>query len=624
MDAGLNLGVILLSAGLLLGLLAWAALRLAPRLSASRESQVTQAAPLPDASKDGVVVIHPGGRVGYINARARDWFALPPDAPPDLDELMRRVRPSDDFLDICATPGHLRLNVNGRPLEVTSYQVPGAHPQMLLSLRTLEITPGIAARGGEVATSTLAILAEFSASITSSLDLESVIRSVLDSTYRLVPADVLELSVWDQQTGSLAAYRLLEANGTRAKLVQSAEGQFHLLTLRTARTRQALILADSSAIGAELGDSQLPGVQAYVGIPLLAGEDLVGVLDVAQTSVRDFSSHDFELLQLVAPQIAAALRNAILYEQERRRALEYSGLAGVSQAVGAIRQPEELFAKLVEAVAPLFDVQILGFLLYDEARQVLEAQVPFRGLPPHIVRMYRVRIEPGGPAEALLRTRKPILAANAADDENWRTLGLTDLALAASLRDSILMPLVAAGQVRGFLQLSHRSSASQALPESEMRLLQIVSDQVAAIIDSAILVRQTGERNLRSQAMGTLVDLTASAATVAELLSSSLSELRTLFRSDAAAVLLLDESRGELRLHAGSSLDVPPEVVTKVQAVLIDEPAFMDTVTGSRRPLRSGRLSLDAQLPPYYRSLFAALSAESAIIVPLIARSGAG
>jgi GAF domain-containing protein len=189
----------------------------------------------------------------------------------------------------------------------------------------------------------------------------------------------------------------------------------------------------------------MPGVQAYVGIPLLAGEDLVGVLDVAQTSVRDFAPHEFELLQLVAPQIAAALRNAILYEQERRRALEYSGLAGVSKAVGAIRQPEQLFSRLVEALAPLFDVQILGFLLYDEARQILEGQVPFRGLPTHIVRMYRVRIDPGGPAEALLRTRKPILTANAAEDENWRTLGLTDLPSLPAL-DSILMPLVAAAR----------------------------------------------------------------------------------------------------------------------------------------------------------------------------------
>jgi PAS domain-containing protein len=131
MDAGLTLGAIFVIAGLLFGLLAWAFLRLVPRLSASRESEVTEAARLPGASEDGVVVIHPGGRVGYVNARARDWFGLPADAPADLDELMRRVRPSDDFL--ISAPLRDTGTQRQRPSRWGFLpMVPGSHPQMLL------------------------------------------------------------------------------------------------------------------------------------------------------------------------------------------------------------------------------------------------------------------------------------------------------------------------------------------------------------------------------------------------------------------------------------------------------------------------------------------------------------
>ena len=88
-----------------------------------------------------------------------------------------------------------------------------------------------------------------------------------------------------------------------------------------------------------------------------------------------------------------------MYEQERRRSLEYSGLAGVAQAIGSGGQSRQLFERLVEAVAPLFDARIVGFLLLDEARGQLVGQVPFRGLPPHIVDIYRVRVVSGSPAE---------------------------------------------------------------------------------------------------------------------------------------------------------------------------------------------------------------------------------
>ena len=128
---------------------------------------------------------------------------------------------------------------------------------------------------------------------------------------------------------------------------------------------------------------------------------------------------------MVAGQIGMALRNAMLYEQERRRTVELSGLANLAQAVTAIREPQELFARLVESVAPLFDVEVVGFLLYDENKRTLEGQVPFRGLPPHIVQIYRAsdRCETGRLTNCFVNI-SPFLTMNAAEDESWRTLGL--------------------------------------------------------------------------------------------------------------------------------------------------------------------------------------------------------
>ena len=620
MIAGLNLGVALVVTGLVFVILVWSVLRLLPRLSI-RAAAGSPAPPLDaDAADDGVLVIQPGGRVDYLNAQARHWFDVREGDPADLDRMLRCVRPSDDFLEVCASPGQKRLHVNGRPIEVTSYQVPGSHPQMLLSLRSLEFATAVSAGSAQASSSLLRIISDFSGAITSSLELESVVRSILDSTLRLVPADLLELKTWDQETRTLATYRFLDTNGTMPKLVRSAESQFGALTSRTIESRIPILLPDAAAVIARAGDSESPAVLSYLGIPLVAGEELLGLLEAAQTTTRAFTPQEFDLLRLVAPQIAAALRNALLYEQERRRTVEYSGLASLAQAVSVIREPEQLFARLVNAVAPLLDTQIIGFLLYDENRQLLEGQVPFQGLPPHIVRMYRVHIAPGSPADKLLQARSPILAANAAEDESWRILGLTDFAIAASLRESALIPLVASGHMKGYLQLSHGPAAAGALTGSELRLVQIVADQVAAIIDNALIVRRSQERIARSQALERISGLVASAGSIDDVLAPGIRELLSLFGSDAAAVYLLDESRGELRLHTGSALGLSPELAASPPSLGVDDPAYVHTASGSRQSLSSARLSVDTQLQPFYRSLFTGLRVESVLAVPLVAR----
>ena len=52
----------------------------------------------------------------------------------------------------------------------------------------------------------------------------------------------------------------------------------------------------------------------------------------------------------------------------------------------------------------------------------------------------------------------------------------------------------------------------------------------------------------------------------------------------------------------------------------VDEPQYRYTVSGSRKPYLSGRLSSDRRILPVYRPLVTALQVESAIVVPLLVR----
>jgi GAF domain-containing protein len=619
MFASLNLGIGLVIAGLVFVILVWGVLSLLPRVQASQELKTPFVSSNLNQSNDAIVVIESGGRVDYVNARARDWFGLHENDTADLERLLRRVRPSDDFLDVCAAPGQKRLSVNGRTVEVTSYQVPGAYPQMLISLRGLDLHPALQTGNNEFSSTILKIVTDFSQSVASSLDFESVVRSILDNVLRLIPADLLEVKAWDEDLRAFVSYRFEEANGSGRKLVRATQSQFGGMAEEIVARRVPLLRADVRADSENSGGG-ISALSSYLGMPLMASGELVGLLEAGQTTSPAFTEQDLDLLQLVAGQIGVALRNSMLYEQERRRTIELSGLANLAQAVSAIHEPQELFARLVESVAPLFEVEVIGFLLYDENKHTLEGQVPFRGLPPHIVQIYRAPIPADSPAEALLRSRQPILTVNAAEDENWRTLGLTDVAVAASLRDSALMPLVSSGQMVGYLQISHHLNAVPEFSTSEMRLMHIVGDQAAAIIENALLVRQSRDHAQRSEVVGRIASLSASVATPGEVIDYAVRELASLFQADTAAVFLMDEGRGELCLHRDSILGFVQERLDSFPNLVIDDPIYRHTASGSQRAYLSGHLSVDRAMPPFYRPLVTDLDMESALIIPLVVR----
>ncbi len=595
--------------------LVWALLRLLPRRSDSLPADLPAlVSPDPQQSIDAVLVVQPGGRVEYINALARQWFGLSEQEPADLERLARRARPMDDFINLCAVPGQKRLTVNAKLLEATSYQVPGPYPLMLISLRTMDLTPALG--GGEAAGSILKIVSDFNQDISASLDLPVMIQSVLENVNRVVPADMMELKVWEKNSQALVPYRFQDPASSSRKLTRLSQSHFGALTDQLLSARQPLLLSSEQI---PVNGSTVK-IQSYLGVPLLAGGELVGTLEAGQVGSGAFGQHDVELLNLISGQAAAAIRNSILYQEEQRRASELAGLANLTQAVSAIQDPKDLFARLVESVAPLFSAEIIGFLLYDDTRRMLEGQVPFRGLPAQIVENYRAAIAAGSAAERILLNLEPVLTLDAAQDESWRALGLTNVALAASLRDSALVPLVSAGRVVGYLQVSHHRGGTTAFSNDELRLMKITANQAATIIENALLIQQTRVRTQRSDALRRIASLSTSAATMDEALKYSMQELVHLFQADVGAVFLLDEARGRLSLHRDSLWGISDEAANLFAQPYIDDPEYLNSVTYSQKPFISGRLSVDRNLPVLYQPLLASMRMESMLAAPLTVR----
>src|SRR5258706_9893513 len=135
-----------------------------------------------------------------------------------------------------------------------------------------------------------------------------------------------------------------------------------------------------------------------------------------------------------------------------------------------------------------------------------------------------------------------------------------------------------------------------------------------------MIVDQTRQRALRSDALRRIASLAASSATLDETLRFSMQELARLFQGDLAAIFLYDEQVGELRLHNESVIGAAAESAGTLAHLHMDASQYRFTVSGSQKAFISGHLSSDRRVLPGYRPLVTALQVESAVVVPLVVR----
>src|SRR5579859_2452851 len=99
------------------------------------------------------------------------------------------------------------------------------------------------------------------------------------------------------------------------------------------------------------------GVRSTALAPMLVGTRRLGVVQAANK--RDgsgFSENDVRLLEIFASQAAIVVENARIYDEEQRRADELGGLQQISQAIGVLRNVNELYGQINERIARLMNV----------------------------------------------------------------------------------------------------------------------------------------------------------------------------------------------------------------------------------------------------------------------------
>lgn len=225
----------------------------------------------------------------------------------------------------------------------------------------------------EERTRELATLFELSRRVAFTLELEPLLDLVLDSVKALIDSTSMSILSVEDGLNSLAYRGPVPADHalpfhveiTTAWIDQAARNLQEPLILADVQDQTARLHILGEPGGAEL-KSACRHIRSWMGVPLLNQERLIGVLSLAHRQPNHYSAHQAELAFALANPIAAAIKNARLYEQ--------------AQHAAAIEERQRLARELHDAVTQtLFSAGLIAEVLprlwqrnQPEARRRLE------------------------------------------------------------------------------------------------------------------------------------------------------------------------------------------------------------------------------------------------------------
>jgi signal transduction histidine kinase len=309
-----------------------------------------------------------------------------------------------------------------------------------------------------------------SSSLTASLELPTVLDSILASAHELVPADLAHIFLYDGKTLSFGA-----ASGQEGRWDKPfAEPRRDGLTYRVAQTGQPIVVEDIQTHPL-YKDSPKKWRGSIVGLPLEVKQRVVGVMNISRFEPRSFSAEELRILEMLADQAAIAVENARLYEAERtqRRQIE-----AIQSAVASLSQSLDLYEVLDRILTELRRV-----IPYDSAAVMLVEDsclhvVAGRDLPGNsaLGQTYPItEIE-----REMERTGRPFILVDASVDDRYHGWGHTKY-----VRGWMSVPLLGREGMIGSLTIDSRKLG--AYSDEEADLAMSFAHQAAIAVENAQL-----------------------------------------------------------------------------------------------------------------------------------------
>ena len=230
--------------------------------------------------------------------------------------------------------------------------------------------------------------------------------------------------------------------------------------------------------------------QSGLYVPMLAKDEVIGVVMVQSQELNRYTPDDAEMLSLVANTAASAIQNAQLFAQTERRLQQISAMHTIDTTISSSFDLDRTFTILLEIVTSQLGVDAADVLVLNKNNQILECRGR-RGFHTQALQYTKLPVGQGLAGRAALERK--ILVIKDLPGEINGLINSPELA-AEGFAAYFGVPLTAKGEIIGVLEIFHREKLEPA--KEWFDYLENLAGQAAIAIDNSMLFNNLQRSNL--------------------------------------------------------------------------------------------------------------------------------
>jgi signal transduction protein with GAF and PtsI domain len=328
----------------------------------------------------------------------------------------------------------------------------------------------------------LRILHQISQSISSTLDLDRVLR------------EIVELVI-DVTHGDACLIYLLDPTGENLVLRASKNPHPRLIGKIAMRVGEGItgwVAQEVQPVAIPRHASKDPRFkvfhtlpedkyEAFLSVPIVAPTDrVIGVINVQHRKAHRHSESQMTLLSILGHQVGGAIENARLYQETALRSNQISTLAEVGQIISSGRYLEEVLQLIVNIVAKMMQARVCSIMLVDAQKNELVIKAA-KASSEEYWRKPNLKIG-NSLISRVVKEKAPLMVRDVTKQEGYQ---YPELASKEGIRSLLSVPMILKDHVIGVLNVY--SADERSFSNEDLRVLSTAADQIALAFENTKL-----------------------------------------------------------------------------------------------------------------------------------------
>ncbi len=223
--------------------------------------------------------------------------------------------------------------------------------------------------------------------------------------------------------------------------------------------------------------------EAFLSVPILYKGSVSGVINIQNKKSNEYSASTVNLLSIIAKQVSGVIENACLYEEAKKKAIQFDKMMKVSQSITSESYLDEILNLIVVVTAEMLDSKICSIMFLDEKKKELSIKAT-QSLSEEYKEKSNVKVDRSLSGEAV-KAKKAKMYFDVRKEKKY---AYRDLADKEGLSSMLSVPMIVKDRIIGVINVYTKDS--HVFSGEEVDVLQMVANQAAVAVENTKLMEE--------------------------------------------------------------------------------------------------------------------------------------